>query len=70
MRDLAARHPTVHLGMPAFRSVASSRAATQSSEARVRSRSPEDYKEGMTVFLCSKCGTAITRVLAELAAGP
>ncbi|GLX37641.1 hypothetical protein Sros01_37140 [Streptomyces roseochromogenus] len=49
MRDLAARHPTVHLGMPAFRSVASSRAATQSSETRVRSRSPEDCNEGMTV---------------------
>ncbi|WP_232398986.1 hypothetical protein [Streptomyces albireticuli] len=36
----------------------------------MRSSSPEDYNEGMTVFLCSKCGTAITPELAELAAVP
>ena len=28
------------------------------------------YNEGMTVFLCSKCGTAITPELVELAAVP
>lgn len=36
----------------------------------MRSSSPEDYNEGMTVFLCSKCGTAITPELAELATVP
>ncbi len=41
-------------------SVASSPASTPSSETGIRSRSPEDHNEDMTVFLCSKCGTAIT----------
>ncbi|WP_328374680.1 hypothetical protein OHB13_00420 [Streptomyces sp. NBC_00440] len=68
MRDLAARHTTVNLGKP--NSVASSRIATPSSETRMRNTSPEHYNEGMTVFLCSKCGTAITPELAELAAIP
>lgn len=36
----------------------------------MRSSSPENYNEGMTVFLCSKCGTAITPELVELAAVP
>jgi len=31
---------------------------------------PEHYNGGMTVFLCSKCGTAITPELAELATVP
>ncbi|WP_318219183.1 tyrosine-type recombinase/integrase [Streptomyces sp. SCL15-6] len=51
-------------------SVASSRASTPSSKTRMRRGSPEHYNEGMTVFLCSKCGTAITPELAELAAVP
>ncbi|WP_329044916.1 hypothetical protein OG810_06225 [Streptomyces sp. NBC_01693] len=51
-------------------SVASSRASTASSETKMRSSSPEHYNEGMTVFLCSRCGTAITPELAELAAVP
>lgn len=37
---------------------------------RMRGGSPEHYNEEMTVFLCSKCGTAITPELAELAAIP
>lgn len=36
----------------------------------MRSSSPEHYNEGMTVFLCSRCCTAITPELAELAAVP
>ncbi|MFD8799964.1 hypothetical protein [Streptomyces atroolivaceus] len=51
-------------------SVASSRASTPGSETKMRSSSPEHYNEGMTVFLCSKCGTAITPELTELAAVP
>ncbi|MFF4337933.1 tyrosine-type recombinase/integrase [[Kitasatospora] papulosa] len=51
-------------------SVASSRASTPSSETKMRGSSPEHYNEGMTVFLCSKCGTAITPELTELAAVP
>ncbi len=46
------------------------RASTPSSETRMRGGSSENYNEGMTVFLCSKCGTAITPALAELAAIP
>ena len=36
----------------------------------MRSSSSERYNEGMTVFLCSKCGTAITPELVELTAVP
>lgn len=46
------------------------RASTPNGETRMRDSSPENYNEGMTVFLCSKCGTAITPELAELAAVP
>ncbi|MFB6857418.1 hypothetical protein ACFCWV_33725 [Streptomyces sp. NPDC056341] len=51
-------------------SAVSARASTASSETRMRWVSPEHYNKGMTVFLCSKCGTAITPELAELAAIP
>jgi hypothetical protein len=36
----------------------------------MRSGNSEHYNEGMTVFLCSKCGTAITPELVELAEVP
>lgn len=36
----------------------------------MRRDGPKHYNEGMTVFLCSKCGTAITPELSELAAIP
>ena len=41
-----------------------------SSGTRMRGSSPEHYDEGMTVVLCSKCGTAITPEPAEPAAVP
>lgn len=37
---------------------------------KMQSSSSERYNERMTVFLCSKCGTAITPDLVELAAVP
>ncbi|TQJ46329.1 hypothetical protein FBY34_5706 [Streptomyces sp. SLBN-115] len=36
----------------------------------MRSSGPEAYNEGMTIFFCSKCGSAITPELAELAVVP
>ncbi|CAM5364171.1 hypothetical protein STENM223S_11533 [Streptomyces tendae] len=36
----------------------------------MRRSSPEHYDVRMTVFLCSKCGAAITPELAELASVP
>ncbi len=40
------------------------------SEMGMRSSRPTYYNEEMTVFLCAKCGTAITPELVELAAVP